>query len=59
MFILSYQSCVDQSLYMLRQVVSDLVSPNRWLISMLVINNQSQNGDRGLQAIWRSINEQQ
>ena len=37
MFIFVNQSCVDQSHYTLYNVVSGRVSPNRWLISVLVM----------------------
>ena len=37
MFILFYQSCVDQLCYTLHQVVSEQLSPNRWLILVLVM----------------------
>ena len=41
MFFLVNQSCVDQLLYTLRQVVSERIPPNRWLILVLVMATNS------------------
>ena len=57
MIIFVDQSCVDQSRYTLRQVVSEPGFSQSMANTDASGGNQSQDGDRGLQAVWRVIEE--